>query len=119
MSHLITATDASGITTPHSVAGYRAARETRNSVYGTLDGGIGVAYRPAAPRSGTLTLVYPSQADAFAAATLLGRACPFVYSSSVANVGMRFAVNGTLQLEQDRAIAHVWYLDVPYQEVLV
>lgn len=117
MTHLIQATDGSGVTTPRAVAGYRASKASRNAVHDTLDGGIGLAYRTSAPRSGALSLVYSSRADAWAAFALLGRACPYQYTSDIAVVGMTFAVSGDLNIEQDRTVTDVWYVDVPYQEV--
>lgn len=117
MTHLIQATDGSGVTTPLAVAGYAASKSSRNAVHDTLDGGIGVAYRWAALRSGTLTLVYSNFADAWAAFSLLGRACPYQYSGDTAAFGMKFAVNGGVTVTQDRDVANVWYVDVPYQAV--
>lgn len=117
MTYLIQATDGSGVTTPLAVAGYAASKTSRNAVHDTLDGGIGVAYRTAAPRAGTLALVYDNQADAWAAFTLLGRACPYLFTGDIADLGMRFAVDGRLNVTQDRDVTDVWYVDVPYQEV--
>ncbi|KQQ65198.1 hypothetical protein [Microbacterium sp. Leaf320] len=117
MSHLIQANDGGGITIPLAVAGYVADKAARTAVHDTLDGGVGVAYRVAAPRTGTLTLAYDVRADAWAAYTLLGRACPFQYSGDIAALGMTFAVKGTLRIEQDGDNTDVWYVDVPYQEV--
>lgn len=118
MTHLIQATDGAGVTMPLAVAGgYAASKAARNAVHDTLDGGVGVAYRLAAPRSGTLTLVYESRAEAWAAFALLGRACPYQYTGDVAELGMRFGVSGDLGIEQDKDVPGVWYVDVPFQEV--
>lgn len=118
MTHLIQATDGAGVTTPLAVAGgYSASKAARNSVHDTLDGGVGISYRLAGPRSGTLTLVYDDRADAWTAFALLGRACSYQYTGDLAALGMRFGVKGDLVIEQDKDVPAVWYVDVPFQEV--
>lgn len=118
MTHIIQATDGAGATQPLAVAGYSATRGARNVLHDTLDGGIGVVYQIARRRSGTLALVYDSAADALAAQALLSRACAYQYTTdTIAGLGMRFAVQGDVVLEQDDDNSDIWYLDVDFQEV--
>lgn len=116
-NHQIIALDGSGTTAPLAVAGYESERESRNVVHDLLDGSVGIAYRRARGRSGTLTLAYDDRALAFASVALLSRPCPFLLASDVPEVGMRFGAAGRIEIAQDSEDTDLWYVDVDYQEV--
>ena len=105
-------------TRPLAVAGYAADRESRNVIHDLLDGSIGVSFVPPRPRSGTLVTVYDSRAEAFAALAMYGAGKVFRYSNlDLPELGMDFALDGRLGVEQDEGDVDVWYVLVGYQEV--
>lgn len=118
MTHTITATNGAGSTTPLAVAGYDAARESRNIVHDLLDGSIGVSFIAPRPRSGTLVTVYSDRAEAFAAYALYAQETTFTYvSSDLTELSMTFVLDGSLSIEQDDELTDVWYVNVSFQEV--
>ena len=118
MTHEISAANGAGSTSPLAVAGYDAARQSRNIIHDLLDGTIGVSFIAPRPRSGDLVTVYDDAAQAFAALDLYGEECAFTLASSdLTQLGMTFVVDGTIGVEQDRAHPGIWYVLVGYQEV--
>lgn len=104
-------------TAPTLILGYETARRSQNLYHDVLGGGQDVTLRPAALRSGTLRLFYPSEADAAAAMTMHAKSALFyVYDPDRPSIGMYYAVDGTLALELDSG-RNVWTLAVGYQEV--
>ena len=120
MSTTIRAQDGSGASTaPFMVLGYETARESRNLVHDTLDGGIAVALYVPRPRSGTLRLFYLTEADAAAAATLHARNTSFTLESTDrTTINMAYVTVGTTRTALDDATRNRWTVDVGYQEVL-
>ena len=105
-------------TQPLGVAGYAAARRSRNEFHDLLDGSIGVSFVPPRPRNGTLVTVYDNRADAHAAVTMYAAGRLFRYAHpDLPELGMDFALDGNLDIEQDPADTNVWYVLVGYQEV--
>ncbi|WP_262002229.1 hypothetical protein [Microbacterium sp. Mcb102] len=105
-------------TRPLAVAGYAADLQSRNEFHDLLDGSIGVSYVPPRPRSGTLVTVYDDREAAFAAVAMYRAGKTFRYASTdLAELGMDFALDGVLSVEQDRDDTDVWYVLVGYQEV--
>ncbi|WP_341941727.1 hypothetical protein [Microbacterium sp. LWH10-1.2] len=117
-SHIITASNGAGSTSPEAVAGYDASRDSRNRIHDLLDGSIGVSYIAPRPRSGDLVTVYTNRVQAFAAYALYAEETSFTLTSSdVPELGMRFVLDGSLDIEQDDELTDVWYVRVGFQEV--
>lgn len=107
-------------TKPLAVAGYEAARESRNVIHDLLDGSIGVSYIAPRPRSGDLVTVYTDRAAAFEAYNMYAEETAFTYSSDeIPELGMTFALDGQLTIESENVDEEltVWYVRVGYQEV--
>lgn len=120
MTTTITATASTATTTPVVVNGYQTSRQSQNIVHDLISGGIAVALIAPRPRSGTLRLVYETEADAFAALALHEAEDSFTLTDTdVSSVNMTYvlAPGGTLSLALDEETLTVWVLEVPYQEV--
>lgn len=117
MSTTIASTSSTDKTSPLHMLGYQASREAQNIFHDILGGGQDVTLRPAALRSGVLRLLYASEPAAAAALAMLARQAVFtVADTDVASVSMRFAVSGTVAIEQDDDRA-LWLVSVGYREV--
>lgn len=116
----ITALDGTGASSsPTLVLGYEAARGSRNIVHNLIGGGIGVTLIPPAPRSGTLQLFYPAEADAAAALALHARPCLFqITESGRESVDMVYIQTGELSIRLEASTADHWVVAVGYQEVV-
>jgi hypothetical protein len=121
MTTTITANDSTGdSTTPELVTGYQTARASRNVVHDLIGGGIAVSLIAPRPRAGQLELLYPLEADGWAALALHARETSFdLVDDDVPDVSMSYVVDGSadLQLTLDDDTRRVWLLAVPYQEV--
>lgn len=115
----ITVQDGTGATTsPVLVLGYETARESRNIVHDTLDGGIAVSMIPPRPRSGVLRLFYLDEATAAAALELHGRDAYFTLDSDERpSISMAYIIRDALELRLDEDTRERWTLDVGYQEI--
>jgi len=118
---MTTITHASGTIVPAVVDGYEASIEARSIVHvilGRADPDI--TMRPAGLRTGTLSLVFDSRAEAWAAVAALS--IPQVLTltdADVPEVGMSFVVaGGALEPRLDDETRSVWTVAVPFQEVL-
>lgn len=122
MSTIIT--HSTGVITPEVVNGYEASRSVETIVHkiiGREDPDI--TLRPAGLRSGTLTLVFATGADASAAeAALLFPQVLTLSDTAVPEVSMSFVVGpegqastSTLDLESQT----VWLVELPFHEVAV
>lgn len=117
MPHTISASNNSGSVTPTVIEGYRTARQSRNKIHDLLDGSIGVSYIAPRPRSGTLRLLFLSAATATAAYNLHAQETSFTLTSTdVPSIGMRYVLDGSLDIELDARMGHWWVL-VGYQEL--
>jgi hypothetical protein len=93
---------------------------SRNLVYDTIGGGMGVVLVPPRPRSGVLRLLYASQADAFAAVALHRQPDVFTLThTDVADAGMQYvlAPSGGISLELDEDTQVLWVVAIDYQAV--
>jgi hypothetical protein len=110
--------DATETTTPELVDGYSATRTTGNVIIPILGGGIAVTMRPAQPRSGTLRLFYPDEADAAAAAAMHALVGTFTLTSDERDsIEMTFATSGQITIELDDETRDLWVVSVDYQEL--
>lgn len=116
---IITRTSDAASTEPLLVLGYETARESGTVVHEVIGGGIAVTLAPAAPRSGTLQLLYASETAAFAALNL--HSAPSVFELSDVDrdpVGMTYVVKGVIALALTDDREH-FEVTVGYQEVEV
>lgn len=113
---------------PLVVTGYEASREVRNVFNPVLGAQATVAAAfPAGARSGTLTAVFTTQADALTLDSMLSGTAPLTYTDSdVAAVGMTFLADQTIRVyPADDAVlldgddVLFWYVEFGYQEVTV
>ena len=116
----ITRTSDSATTTPELVLGYTTERTSATEVHDLLSGDIAVTLVKPRPRSGTLALLYPEEADAWAGFDLhTEQADTFTLTEAlVASVGMSYvALSASLELDDETR--SVWVLSVEYQEVIL
>lgn len=105
-------------TTPELVDGYSARRATGNVIIPILGGGIAVVVRPAQPRSGTLRLFYPDEADAAAAAEMHTFMGTFTLTSDEReSIEMTYVVSGQITVDLDDETRDLWVVSVDYQEL--
>lgn len=116
MAHTITATNGAGSASPTAIEGYNPRRESRNVFTDLLDGSLGVSYIAPRPRSGTLRLLFPTRVAAVAAFNLHSQRTSFTLASDVAEVGMTYGLDGTLDYQPDAALGGWWVL-VGFQEL--
>jgi hypothetical protein len=117
MAHTITANNGAGTITPVSVEGYTPSRQSRNIIHDLLDGSIGVSLITPRPRSGSLKLLFNTQADAFTALNLHGQETTFNYANTdFAAIGMKYVLDGSVDVDYN-ADLQVWWVTVGYQEV--
>ena len=102
-----------------TVASYKASRAGRTIVHDVLGSATpDVTVRPAGPPTGTMTLVYASEAEARACQALLCTADVFTLHDTVRpQAGMRFVVNGAVGLELDESTQRVWTVTVDFMQV--
>lgn len=117
---MTTITHAGGAFTPTQVDGYEPSIQVRSIVHTILGrSDPDVTFRPSGMRTGTLSLVFAAQSDAWAAVAVLR--VPQVLTltdDDVAVVNMSFVVApGDLRPTLDDATRTVWVLEVPFQEV--
>lgn len=116
-----TISHAGGVINPTEIDGYEPSIPVRNIVHTILGrSDPDVTFRPAGLRTGTLSLVFELEADAWAAVAALR--VPQVLTltdADVAVVNMSFVVApGELRPTLDDATRSVWIVEVPFQEVL-
>lgn len=116
MPHTISAANGAGTTSPVLIDGYNPRRESRNKIHDLLDGSIGVSFIAPRPRSGTLRLLYTTEADAAAALSLHAQETSFTLSTDLPTVGMTYVLDGSLDVDLDAEQGH-WWVEVGYQEV--
>jgi hypothetical protein len=118
MTTTITRTSDSATTSPTLVLGYDTTRTGRNVIHNLIGGGIAVTLVPPAPRSGTLQLFYPAEADAWAALALHETADSFtLVNDERPGIGMTYVLDGGITLTLDPETRDLWTLAVDYQEV--
>lgn len=118
MTTTIAAAGGGGTTTPTLVLGFRASRAGRNIIHDLIGEGIAVTLIGSRLRSGTLELLYPVKADAFAAEALLASKTTFTLTDTdVVEVGMSFVTDGDVTVELDDATRDAWVVSVDFQQV--
>lgn len=120
MTHTITATNGAGTTSPLAVEKYSAERSSRNVIHDLLDGSLGVSFVTPRPRSGVLSLVYQTRAEAWAGFNLHSAPSSFQYlSSEVPEIGMRYVIDGSGIRVDQHDVTGLWIVTVGFQEVSV
>lgn len=121
MSTTITYTPTTGAPTtitPDLVLGFesvRAARTILHDVIGASD--LAVTQRPAAKRSGTLSLLFEDETASKQAEDLHAAVGKFaLVTDELGTVGMAYVVSGDIKRSLDDS-RKLWLLDVNYQEV--
>lgn len=105
-------------TSPTLVDGYSSGRQSGNVVIPILGGGVAVVLRPALPRTGTLRLFYPAEADAADAAAMHALPGYFTLTSDErATIGMDYVVSGSVAVELDDQTRDAWVVSVDFQEL--
>lgn len=118
-----TITHAGGIITPSALRGWSASAPINSRVHNILgrpDPDITV--RPAGLRRGTLTLVFGTGAEAYAARGVLAVTQPLtLVNSGVAQVSMTFVVatESGGELGEVLGRAGEWTITVPFQEIVL
>lgn len=119
MTTTITAAGSGDTTSPLTVVGYEAARESRNQTRDLLDGGIAVVLNKPRPRSGTLRLLYAEEAQAFAAMDIHAQETTFTLETDDrVSVGMTYVLGeGDVTIALDDETRDAWVVSVPFQEI--
>lgn len=114
----VTITHAGGVITPTSVTEYGAEQAGGNIVHPILgSNNVHVTLRPAALRTGTLTLVFATAIAAASARVQHAAGGVFALTSpEVAVVDMSYVLDGTLGTVQGKA--GEWTITVDFHEVL-
>lgn len=106
---------------PLVVNGLSVSREARSIVHTILgSSNPDVTFRSASLRHGTLELIMPSAASAFAAQSALLTLRPFdLIESDVPQANMRFVVpeGGDITVTLDRVARKSWIVEVPFEEI--
>lgn len=116
-----TITDGTTTITPLLVLGYQTNQTGRNVLHDILGrADFDVSLRTAGLRSGTLNLLFGTEADAQAARVFHAAAARFTYTDTdVPSAGMVYVLDAAqMTLELDPDTQRKWTLAVPYQEVL-
>jgi hypothetical protein len=105
--------------TPELVLGYDSSRTSGNIVHWILGRpDPDVTLRPARLRKGTLKLLFASESAAGTCFRLHGGAGVFVLADSdVESVGMRYVVDGNIDIGLDPQTQEMWLVSVAYQEI--
>ena len=97
---------------------YEAEYQPTTIIHPQLHGAsYNITYLPVRDRSGTLTLLFNTSSDAWAAVALLRTAYNFTWASDVTGLSMTFVVAGGSLQPTLNDTRKVWTVDVPYQEV--
>lgn len=101
------------------VSDYDSGLEVENLLHPTLNAsGHIVVYRPARLRSGTMQLVFPTAAAAWAAVPILSGGYTYTLTADLTQLSMTFVLRpGRLRPRQGITSGRVWLLEIPFQEV--
>ena len=106
--------------TPTQVLGYKTIRASRNLLHpiiGRPD--VDVTLRPAALRSGTLSLGFADRAEAWAAVGIHALPGRFtLIDPAVPEVDMTYVVAGPIAPELEDQSRELWIVSIDYQEVI-
>lgn len=100
------------------VHGYDASVGITTVLHEQLHGsGFNAVYRPARKRAGTMSLLFATAADAWAAVALLSTSYSFTLTADVPELSMTFALRpGDLRPINDPGFK-AWSVEVPFQEL--
>lgn len=115
----ITALDGtSDATSPGALVSVDPSSDSGNTIRNLIDGTIAVTLVGDRPPSGTLKLIYTSDAEAISARRLLGRATSFSLTcASRASLDMTFVRKGAMSWPLHNDLENVWEFSVGFQEV--
>lgn len=115
---VITRLSDSATTTPTLVLGWTDERESQTVVHDLIGGGIAVTLVDSRPRSGTMSLLYSTEANAVAARDLLASADEYTIADPdrAAAVDMQFVTLSTSLVLDDES-RDAWQIDVDFQEI--
>lgn len=116
---MTTITDGMTVLEPLLVLGYDTARESRNVIHKIIASATPVVtLRPAAPRKGTLALLFPNEAAADLAMRVHSRAAVFdLDEPDLPRSNMRYVLDGNVARSLDPESQLVWIVTVDYQEI--
>jgi hypothetical protein len=119
MTATISAGNGAGSTTPTTVLSpWATSWQSRNIIHDLIGGGIAVSLVAPRPRSGTMELLYQTEALAFAAATLHQEETTFtLIDDQTTNVSMTYVVAGEVSVRLDEETLKAWVVTVGYQGV--
>jgi hypothetical protein len=120
MSATITAGDGSGTSSPLTVLSpWETRRTSRNVVHDLIGGGVAVALVAPRPRSGTMALLYPDEASAFACLELHTHETTFeLVETDRPAVSMTYVLDGDgASVGLDPETLELFIVSVTYQEV--
>lgn len=119
MSATITASNGAGSSTPTTVLSpYATGWVSRNVVHDLADGDIAVSLVMPRPRAGTLDLLYPDEASAFACAALHEEVSTFtLVETDRPNVSMTYVVDGAVSVRLDEGTLEQFLVSVDYQAI--
>jgi hypothetical protein len=105
--------------TPALVLGYDSSRTSGNIVHWILGRpDPDITLRPARLRNGTLKLLFRTEAAAAACLSLHSGTGVFTLADpDVSSVGMRYAVDGSIDISLDPQTLEMWVVSVAYQEI--
>lgn len=105
--------------TPTLVVGWESAQDTRNVLHDVLGKSTpDVTLRAAKSRTGTLTTLWETAADAETCRALHENVGTFTLSSSeLAQVDMAYVVSGTITATLDQDNAETWIVTIDFTEV--
>ena len=108
--------------TPLEVDGWSEAHESSTLMHRLIGGGVEFTHAPAIPRTFTLKLVFPGEADALGCAAL-HRTAPYLDLTSsereIANGRYTVADGGRVSVDLDDETRDVWVVTVDAREVPV
>lgn len=118
---MFTFTSGSTVVAPDNVDGYEASRGARTKVHNVL-GRVDpdITLRPAGLRTGTLTLGFIGESDAFDAHTQFSKGVVWTFYTDERPITFSFVVpdGGTISLRLDDATRDLWFISLPFSEVI-
>lgn len=103
---------------PIYVLGYETTRRSQSIFHDIIGGGQDVTLRPATRRSGTLRLLFATEAQAVAAETAHASGTVLrLQDDERTSIDMSYVLSGILVRRLDDDSRELWTLDVGYQEV--
>jgi hypothetical protein len=103
---------------PVLVTGYQSRRQTAHVFHDVLGGGQDVTLRPASPRSGTLSCLFTSEAEALNCENIhTGTDILTFADSDLPTTGMTYVADGAITRALDSQSRALWTVDIDYREV--